>query len=550
MKKLLSVLGVVTLVGTSVPNITACHKKTTVKKEDTTARDLEVLSEIQTKAVTAITEKIKEKMYVDSGKNNLAKIYEKVDSGNSVYRLNLSNAEDKKLANYFINDFTKIFETVNYNLQNEYSNYFPNSMPLTFDEDRSVINVNFVNVEAIKNKFPVDINPEPFGAVRIDFKAVVSINFKTLFSSFEISTIYNVTENTTALKVLSDKATTFLIKNIQEYFNKLENADFSTNDIFKPLYDKVQWDFSKKITALDERLKFSFKEYLNSKKEFQNIEITYNAVPLVHQLTKGMLSDQNKGYDIILDNRNIHDLELSQWFKDEHRDGWKTNKGVTESDFVNFYKNKIGPGLNINEADYLDLGTFKINLTYINVYGMGLSGYAKDNNGEDLTIILQLSKTAIDKKLNNWAKIIIAFWHYITNNEPMHVRYGTIQIVVPKLLFQKLLDKNQRDGLKGVLKVLVDNFKTSEGTNDLEDIELFNLISHPLFERTKGEKIVDTNNQGGSVLAWKYFENESWAALFSFGESLNSGLYYSFAGVGKDKLPSNCVSFLIYPVMK
>ncbi|WP_004027835.1 hypothetical protein [Spiroplasma melliferum] len=100
------------------------------------------------------------------------------------------------------------------------------------------------------------------------------------------------------------------------------------------------------------------------------------------------------------------------------------------------------------------------------------------------------------------------------------------------------------------MKVLVDDFKTSEETIDLEDIELFNLISHPLFERTKGEKIVDTNNQGGSVLAWKYFENESWAALFSFGESLNSGLYYSFAGVGKDKLPSNCVSFLIYPVMK
>ncbi len=101
-----------------------------LRKKITTARDLEVLSEIQNKAVTAITEKIKEKMYIDSGKNNLAKIYAKVDNGNSMYKLNLNNAEDKKLANYFINDFTKIFETVNYNLQNEYSNYFPNIMLL------------------------------------------------------------------------------------------------------------------------------------------------------------------------------------------------------------------------------------------------------------------------------------------------------------------------------------------------------------------------------------------------------------------------------------
>ncbi|WP_004027836.1 hypothetical protein [Spiroplasma melliferum] len=353
-----------------------------------------------------------------------------------MYQLNLSNAEDKKLANYFINDFTKIFETVNYNLQNEYSNYFPNSMPLTFDEDRSVINVNFVNVEAIKNKFPVDINPEPFGAVRIDFKAVVSINFKTLFSSFEISTIYNVTENTTALKVLSDKATTFLVKNIQEYFNKLENADFSTNDIFKPLYDQVQWDFSEKTTALDERLKFSFKEYINSKKEFKNIEITYNAVEIIEQAMKGDLSAKNKGFDSLKDDRNINSLTLANWFKGDETA--KTIENVTEGDFVNFYKNKIGPAFNINETTYLSLGTFKINLTYINIYGMGLSGNVKGSDGEDLMITLQLSKGAIDKKLNNWAKIIIAFWKYINN---LKITTQAVELKVSNLLFKKLADK-------------------------------------------------------------------------------------------------------------
>ncbi|MFU0252307.1 hypothetical protein BST80_003780, partial [Spiroplasma sp. Moj] len=287
---------------------------------------------------------------------------------------------------------------------------------------------------------------------------------------------------------------------------------------------------------------FSFKEYISSKKEFQNIEITYNAVPLVDQLTKETLSVQKKSYDIIKDSRNIHDLELSQWFKDENRDGWKTNRGVTESDFVNFYKNKIGHGLNINEADYLDLGTFKINLTYINVYGIGLSGYAKNNDGEDLMVSLQLSKAAIDKKLNNWGKIIIAFWNYITNNESIHVRYGAVQVVVPKLLFQKLLDKNQRDGLKGTLKVLVDSFKSSKEATDLEDIELFNLISHPLFERVKGMKDEDSANN--TVLEWVHiYSKQNWAALFTFGKKLEYGLYYSFVGA-KEK---NEVSLQIWP---
>ncbi|GAA6238659.1 MAG: hypothetical protein SPLM_07750 [Spiroplasma phoeniceum] len=260
---------------------------------------------------------------------------------------------------------------------------------------------------------------------------------------------------------------------------------------------------------------------------------------------KGDLSAKNKGFDSLKDNRNINNLTLANWFKGY--EGSKTIENVTEGEFVKFYKNKIGPALNINETDYLSLGTFKINLTYINIYGMGLSGNVKGSDNEDLMITLQLSKAAIDKKLNNWGKIIIAFWKYINS---LKITTQAVELKVSNLLFKKLLDKNQRDGLKGVTKILLDDFKSSEAATDLEDIELFNLISHPLFERAKGEKIVDVNEREGSVLAWKYSENESWATLFTFGKNLNSGLYYSFAGIGENKLLSNCVLFLIYPIMR
>ncbi len=126
---------------------------------------------------------------------------------------------------------------------------------------------------------------------------------------------------------------------------------------------------------------------------------------------KGDLSAKNKGFDSLKDNRNINNLTLANWFKGD--EGIKTIENVTEGDFVNFYKNKISPALNINETDYLSLGTFKINLTYINIYSMGLLGNVKGSDDEDFMINLQLSKTAIDKKLNNWGKIIIAFLKYV-----------------------------------------------------------------------------------------------------------------------------------------
>ncbi|WP_424526476.1 lipoprotein [Spiroplasma endosymbiont of Glossina fuscipes fuscipes] len=51
MKKLLSILGAITLVGTVTPNVISCHNKKVVNNDDAgTAKNLEVLNEIQTKA--------------------------------------------------------------------------------------------------------------------------------------------------------------------------------------------------------------------------------------------------------------------------------------------------------------------------------------------------------------------------------------------------------------------------------------------------------------------------------------------------------------------
>lgn len=137
MKKLLSILGTITLVGAVAPNVVACHNKKLVTNESVTAKDLQVFNEIQAKAEDKIEQKIKNIPYIDSIKNNLSKIYTKINKEDSdYYQLKLSDSEDNKIATYFINSFTKIFDSVNHDLQNEYSNYFANELPLTLNDKK------------------------------------------------------------------------------------------------------------------------------------------------------------------------------------------------------------------------------------------------------------------------------------------------------------------------------------------------------------------------------------------------------------------------------
>ncbi|WP_338964572.1 MULTISPECIES: hypothetical protein [unclassified Spiroplasma] len=146
----------------------------------------------------------------------------------------------------------------------------------------------------------------------------------------------------------------------------------------------------------------------------------------------------------------------------------------------------------------------------------------KNKDDEDATITLNLSRAGIDKKLANWGKIIIAFLNYVNGNV---INKNEVNFGIPKELYSKIVIKNQKNGLKDVSKLLVTDFKESDGAKDLEDIDLFNLISHPLSPNVKGgSRYVDP-----SALFWDDQTEERWAILFTFGEDTDTGLFYSFA---------------------
>lgn len=85
--------------------------------------------------------------------------------------------------------------------------------------------------------------------------------------------------------------------------------------------------------------------------------------------------------------------------------------------------------------------------------------------------------------------------------------------------------KNQKNGLKSVVKIIIDGFKNSDEAKDLEDLELFNLITHPLLSNPIGH----SRRYEPNILVWDKEIEEKWAVMFTFGKSFDAGLYYSFA---------------------
>ncbi|KAF0850013.1 hypothetical protein [Spiroplasma poulsonii] len=282
------------------------------------------------------------------------------------------------------------------------------------------------------------------------------------------------------------------------------------------------WDFTKDSKPLDDIFKTTVKTYITSQKKFQDINITYNDTALIEKEQNGVLTLENKGYDGLTERTKPVNVLLQKWIGDKMNNGvgWDDIDSVQPNDFVDFYKKNVGPIFNVDETLGLNLGAFKISLNYFNIYGLGLFGNITNKDNEDATITVNLSQGAINKKLASWGKIIIQFIKY--------ARGGTfsgkiVELRVPNKIFKKVLEQNRKDGLKSVIAFLVKDFKFSEEANDLEDLDLFNIKLHSALGNPKGEQ--NWNND----LTWTAEVWTKWAVMFTFGESFDNGLYYSFA---------------------
>ncbi|WP_338965726.1 MULTISPECIES: hypothetical protein [unclassified Spiroplasma] len=138
--------------------------------------------------------------------------------------------------------------------------------------------------------------------------------------------------------------------------------------------------------------------------------------------------------------------------------------GLTTENFVKAYKESL-PVFNVDKENMM-LAKLNVNLNYISVYGLPLSGALMINNQIYESNIL-ISSQGLTTKLTNFGKIIVAFHNYynidirkrkcentwnnvISNSSVFHVKD------VLSDLKDNISSKNK------ILKKLLANFKKSE----------------------------------------------------------------------------------------
>ncbi len=530
MKKFLCLLGAFILTATGASGVVACNKKLQTNKledYDNLNSDLKTSLEIKRKAKKYFNEEINNLEIIDVKGNNdidIDLILKKVSSDKK-YTLNSDNPDERKIKKYFINLFKKILDKVNNTLQNEYSNYYYNSLPILIEDYDANVDLWKIFIDKLISNLNVNMNS--FFGIRVDLKLPYKINFKNHPSTDILFLAYNVTNETKQLKILLEKNVNKINTKLYEYYKKYLNVIIDKDNDFNSLYKNFIIDYSENSSDVELIFKNLTKIFISTNTDLKDLAIVDN-VELIN-LKDSNLSNKNKGYNGYLlgtNNENLNNLDKvryinyiapNNWAKEELAKKWN-NDTVTK--FVNFIKSKEAPVFNSNN---LILSTFNINIRAFIFNGLQLTGtFLKDSNQQDLVSTFSITGNGINEKLTNFGNLIKAFYQFYNAN----LNKNETKINVNNNDFIELIKLNNSSGNSKVFKYLASKFKESENTQKLKDYNLFFFDNISGYKNSKGNYYSKIN-----TLKFENLDSSTtympWIALFIFGKNFITGKYYA-----------------------
>ncbi|WP_425380061.1 lipoprotein [Spiroplasma endosymbiont of Stenodema calcarata] len=135
MKKLLSLLGVFSLSATSATGVVSCKPKTKTNDENTEEqriKDLETLQKIAIMAKNDLNEQLFKNNIDSNNVSLLTEIYQTVNKDKTSYVL--EQVKDVNIISYFNTVLNVVFDNINRKIAHEYSNYYHDSLPLSYDK--------------------------------------------------------------------------------------------------------------------------------------------------------------------------------------------------------------------------------------------------------------------------------------------------------------------------------------------------------------------------------------------------------------------------------
>ncbi|WP_425380095.1 hypothetical protein [Spiroplasma endosymbiont of Stenodema calcarata] len=531
MKKLLTLLGIsVMMTGGSI-NMISCHKQKNdgLDTNSSLQNDMLTFTKIASKVSSIIT------VYDNNGNlkdsetsSELTAFYDLVNADQKQVEINSSDPNLSLGLENIKNGFRSIFDNLNFQITQEYSNYYLDTVPLTFLHKQSKFILNYIDLEKIGKLTGTSV--EGVKAVQLQYNFMLNLRFKNLNQEMPVTMTYIITNKTDIIKKLLQNSIQEITKILINFFTNYQEVIIDTNDNFASIYNNFQINYSSDVRPLDNIFFSHLKTMIKTSSSIDPAvrdAIAYDdsGNKRLMRLVSGTITAENSGQ--IPETLDIGNYQPALWA------GEGINPpGLTAENFVKAYKKSL-PIFNVGQGKMM-LAKLNVNLNYISLYGLPLSGTLKINNQIFESNIL-ISQQGLENKLINFGKIIVAFHKYYridlkkrldnTRSDENNFKNTSVFHVGQKLFAEF---KNDISSANAIFKRLLTNFKQSSIAENLNDIELFNM--HNL-AKDKALWIGGANDYNviQNKIVFNY-RNGSFCLAFTFGQNRMDSIYYTAYG--------------------
>ncbi|AHF57851.1 hypothetical protein [Spiroplasma eriocheiris] len=519
MKKLLSFLGTVAISGTGLTTLVSCSAKVSNNEENN--NDQDILLAIS-KEVKALLNDNLFKNYIDSDDDvNLQIIYDKVDNINDSYELDNTKPDDQKILNYLSDVVTKTITEVNQIIKKEYSNYYQNSDPIEYNSNDLKATIKYVDLQSLIKDLDIDIpGIENTKMVGIELNLSYKVNLKELNKTDSLYKTSNITNNIDAATLLNNKIYLVLQAELDKFMTENTEIDLNKTAEFQKIYNS--FDISS-LSSISDALKNKFQNFIKNS-DLQNYKIKFNSTEFLAN-PKSFFDNKDNFTTWASQNGGVKTGQLYPYIGHSmpylfFGTGDSNNlENLTADTFVNKYLDNNIPGFKIEDGKFVTLWTFNLDLSFINLYGMNLSGLmstGEEGNNQVFEGKITLSKEDLNQKLQNYGKIIVEFY----KNYSAHLEQNKTSFKVSPEIFEKLKNSDDKSA-NFLIKTLKDSFINSDIAKTLEDINIFDISNY------FGAGVYKLNDDGSIYLGYA----GGWSMDFTFGSNQNikytSNVYFA-----------------------
>lgn len=502
MKKLLSILGTVSLTATGTSNIIACQANdwNNDKQEKENNDDIKTWNKLQVEAKNMFLNELKKEDMVYQ--INDSTLYSEVSNTNQSKNVNLTGTENNIITQVIENKLDKI----NNKIKTEYNNFYYNSEPIKIIQ--KTFTINYIDPKAYSIINNINVNAHNVKGIKIIYDLQFELTYKNITNNFNHKFNFIITTNKNFILNKISQLVNYIKTQINDFYDNQNNSKIKLDDLTE--YNNLKGDIDIFDNTQNTKLvnKYNNDKFLSILKTKLTIETEENNLKIDNNF---LISENNTNKDIFnmwrdFTAKNQKVKTEKDILEENHLSKWLFNDNNLKNngdDFVNFYYNE-----NTIENE-LKINSFSINLNAISIFGLPLINKPLNNQ-----INFYISKQSFKDIIKEFGNLIYNFFKYFDtklNNDK------TITLKVELNIYDKLKN-NDKKSQNNWFNSLIKQFK--KNNKSLKNIDKFNFV----FLTNDLIPIKEENNK-------KHFDNNlsmpDWNIQFTYGSSLTSNkLYY------------------------